>query len=97
VPPTPTPPRPDIITLGVTPQEAVVITYLIEARIPVTLALRSARDTGEVATDEVTLDYIMSTYGIDLPPRTDYTIEPAIRSIRQLLVGDAIELSDASQ
>jgi Flp pilus assembly protein CpaB len=91
--PTPTPARPDIVTLAVTPQEAVVITYLIEAKIPVTLALRSATDTSRVPTDDVTLEYIMGTYGIELPPRLPYSIEPAIRSIRQLIAGEQISLT----
>jgi Flp pilus assembly protein CpaB len=95
-PPTPTPARPDIITLGVTPQDAVVLTWLIEARIPVTLALRSATDTSRVPTDPVTLDYLMTTFGIPLPGKTEFTIEPAIRSIRQLIAGEEISLADAS-
>lgn len=93
--PTPTPARPDIVTLAVTPQEAVVITYYVEARIPVTLALRSASDTSRVPTDDVSLEYIMGTYGIELPPRLPYSIEPAIRSIRQLIAGETISLEDA--
>ncbi len=92
--PTPTPARPDIVTLAVTPQEAVVITYLVEARVPITLALRSATDTARVPTDDVTLEYIMGTYGIALPPRLPYSIEPAIRSIRQLIAGEQISLVD---
>jgi len=92
-PPTPTPPRPDIVTLGVTPQEAVVLTWLIEAKVPVTLALRSASDTARASTSEVTLDYMMGQYGISLPGKRPFSIEPAIRSIRQLEAGDQIQLS----
>ncbi|MFN8377340.1 MAG: Flp pilus assembly protein CpaB [Anaerolineae bacterium] len=95
--PTATPARPDIITLAVTPQEAVVITYYVEAKIPVTLALRSATDTSRVPTDDVTLEYLMGTYGIELPPRLPYSIEPAIRSIRQLIAGEQISLQDAPE
>jgi hypothetical protein len=93
VPPTPTPAR-DIVTLGVTRQDAVFITYMIEARIPVTLAIRSVNDTSRTTTSEVTLDYVMATYGIELPGRRPYSIEPAIRSIRQLLAGEEISLGD---
>ncbi len=93
-PPTPLPPRPDIITLGVTPQEAVVITWMIEARIPITLALRSASATARTATTEVTLDYVMGQYGITLPGKRPFGIEPAIRSIRQLVTDGLISLSD---
>ena len=95
--PTPTPARPDIVTLAVTPQEAVVITYYVEAKIPVTLALRSATDTSRVPTDDVTLEYLMGTYGIELPPRLPYSIEPAIRSIRQLVAGEQISLQEAPE
>ena len=95
-PPTPTPPRPDIVTLGVTPQEAVVLTWLIEAKVPVTLALRSASDTARASTSEVTLDYMMGQYGISLPGKRPFSIEPAIRSIRQLEAGDQIQLSDST-
>jgi pilus assembly protein CpaB len=96
-PPTPTPSRPDIITLGVTPQDAVVLTHFIEAKIPVTLALRSATDVSRTFTDAVTLDYIMNTFGIPLPGKTEYAIEPAIRSIRQLIAGDEISLAPGPQ
>lgn len=91
-PPTPIPP-PDIVTLGVTPQYAVVLVWAIEAKLPLTLALRSATDTSRVPTQPVTLDFIMNEFRIDLPGRRDYTIEPAIRSIRQLLAGDEISLN----
>jgi pilus assembly protein CpaB len=97
--PTPLPtaqPLPDIVTLAVTPQDAVIITWLIEARIPITFALRSASDTSRVPTDPVTLDYIMSEYGIAVPEKREFSIQPAIRSIRQLIGGEAIEVSSGN-
>jgi Flp pilus assembly protein CpaB len=94
-PPAPTiPPRPDIITVAVTPQDAVVLTWLVEAGIPITFALRSASSTSQVQTDPVSLDYIMTRFNIDVPEKFNYNIEPAIRSIRQLSVGNQIELRD---
>jgi Flp pilus assembly protein CpaB len=95
--PTPTLTRPNIVTLGVTPQDAVVITYAIEARLPLTFLLRSASDTSRVPTDPVTLDYIMTEFNIQLPGRRPYSIEPAIRSIRQLVIENQVQFSnDAS-
>ncbi|MEQ8671712.1 MAG: Flp pilus assembly protein CpaB [Aggregatilineales bacterium] len=91
--PTAQPPRPDIVTLAVSPQDAVVITYLIEAKIPITFALRSATDTSQVPTQAVTLQFIMSEFGITLPDRVGYSIEPAIRSIRRLVAGEEISLN----
>lgn len=82
--PTPTPVRPDIVTLGVTPQEAVLLVWAIESRLPLTLALRSVADTSSVPTEAVTLDVFMSEYRITVPGKREYTIEPALRTIRQL-------------
>lgn len=92
--PSPTPARPDIVTLGVTPQEAVVLAWAVEAKLPVTLALRAATDTSRTTTQDVNLDYILSTYNIEPPVKRQYTIEPAIRSIRQLIAGDQISLAE---
>jgi pilus assembly protein CpaB len=96
-PPTPTPPRPDVITLGVTAQDAVMLTWLIEAKVPVTLALRSVNDTARSSTAPVTLDYIMRSYGIEVPAKREYSIEPAIRSIRQLVAEQVIDLAPGAQ
>jgi len=90
--PTPVPPRPDIITLAVSPQDAVVLTWMMEARLPITFALRSATSTSQVPTEPVNLQYITDTFRIDIPGRLDYSIEPAPDSIRQLFIGNRISL-----
>ncbi len=92
--PTPRPQRPDIITLAVTPQEAVELAWAIDARLPITLVLRSARDEMvNIPTTSVTLQYLMDTHNISPPPRTTIALEPAIRSIRQLMVTSEIQLT----
>lgn len=92
--PTPVPPRPDIITLAVSPQDAVTLTWMVEARIPMTFALRSATSTSLVGTEAVTLDYILGSFSISVPDKFSYSIEPAVRSIRQLYAGNTISLSN---
>lgn len=93
VPPTPVPPRPDIVTLAVTPQDAVVLTWLLEAGVPMTFALRSASSPASTQTETVSLDYIMTRFSIAVPDKFEYSIEPAIRSIRQIEVGNRIQLT----
>lgn len=95
--PSPTPKLPDIVTLGVTPQDAVVLVWAVEARLPLTLALRPAGDASRTTTQAVSMDYIMSTYSIDPPAKRQYTIEPAIRSIRQLFSSESVVLTPISQ
>jgi len=92
--PTATPvPPPNIVTLGVTPQYAVVLVWAIDAKLPVTLALRSVNDRSTQQTTPVTLDYMMQEFRIEVPARRNYSIEPAVRSIRQLVTGDIIDLA----
>lgn len=91
--PTLEPPRPETVVLAVSPQEAVTIAYMTERQTPLTLVIRPAADRSRRQTDQVTLDYIISQYDITIPRRNDYGLEPAIRSIRQIMVTDRIQLT----
>jgi Flp pilus assembly protein CpaB len=93
VAPTATPIPPDIVAIAVSPQEAVVLTFFIESRFPITFALRPANEIGSQNVAQVNLEYVLSQYRISLPRRLDYSVEPAIRSIRQLYAGDLIQLN----
>lgn len=87
---------PDIITLAVSPQDAVVLVWAIDSKLPITLALRSATDISQVPTQPVTLEYIMSNYNISAPNRLPYALEPALRSIRQLVAFEEIRLQESN-
>jgi Flp pilus assembly protein CpaB len=90
--PTPLPPRPDIVSIAVSPQEAVVLAYYIEAKMPISFVLRPANETGLASVQQVDIDYIMDQYRIVLPRKLPYALEPAIRSIRQLVASESISL-----
>ncbi len=84
-PATATPAPPDIVTLVVSPQDALVLNYVnrLADRYPgsvvVTLALRSAGDTSRVETESVTLQYMFDRYKIALPAKLSYGLEmPAV-------------------
>jgi hypothetical protein len=79
-PPTPTPTVPNIITLGITPQDAVVLTWALNSGVNINMALRSARDVPQVPTTSVTLQYMIETYNITVPPKLPYSLEPSIRT-----------------
>jgi hypothetical protein len=76
--PTSTPLPPDIITLVVSPQDAIVLNYVnrLAERYPqdlqMTFALRSAGDTSRIDTEAVTLSYMFETYNIALPAKLNY-------------------------
>ena len=73
-----------------------MLVWAVDARLPITLALRSATDISQVPTQPVTLEYIMSNYNISAPNRLPYALEPALRSIRQLIAFEEIALQDSN-
>jgi Flp pilus assembly protein CpaB len=74
--PTPTPPpTPTIITLIVTPQDAVALTYLINSGTQFTLVLRAPDDKSRVETEAATLQYLLSQYAIPVPAKLPYVMD----------------------
>jgi Flp pilus assembly protein CpaB len=69
---------PDTITLVVTPQDAVTLTYLNYVGARYTLVLRSPGDDQRVMTEAGTLQFLLDQYNIPLPTRLPYGIEPRI-------------------
>ncbi|GAB4527344.1 MAG: hypothetical protein Fur0018_12950 [Anaerolineales bacterium] len=74
---------PDVITLIVSPQDAVTLNYLIYGGAELTLALRSAatENNDVIPTQPVTLQYIMDTYNIPMPARQPYGLEPKVQDL----------------
>ncbi|MEX1247318.1 MAG: SAF domain-containing protein [Anaerolineales bacterium] len=73
---------PDLITLIVTPQDAITLNYLVYAGAKLTLALRSANDDSIATTEAVTLEYLLTTYNIPVPTKLPYGLEPRIDSLQ---------------
>jgi Flp pilus assembly protein CpaB len=71
-------PLPDVITLIVSPQDAVTLNYLIYAGAKLTLALRSANDDSTTTTEAVTLQFLLESYNIPIPVKLPYGIEPRV-------------------
>lgn len=78
---------PTIITLGVTPQEALVLTWAVDSQIPITLALRPAGDLSSAPTQSVTLQYMIQNFNIAQPDRLPFALEPPITSVRRFNLG----------
>ncbi|MCC6148157.1 MAG: hypothetical protein IT308_11385 [Anaerolineaceae bacterium] len=72
------PPRPDIITVVVSPQDAQTINYLLLSGANLNLALRSAGDDQRIPTEPVTLQFVLDQYGIPYPVKLPYGLEPPV-------------------
>jgi pilus assembly protein CpaB len=79
--PTPIPSPPDVITLIVSPQDAVTLNYLIYGGAQLTLVLRNPRDANVSATVAVTLSYLLDQYNIPIPVKLPYGIHPAVTAL----------------
>jgi pilus assembly protein CpaB len=74
---------PDNITLIVTPQEAVNLTYLIDSGVNISLALRSAGDSTVIDTETATMQYFLDDYSIPLPGKLPYGLAPRVDQIQE--------------
>jgi len=81
--PTPTapPPPPDVITLIVSPQDAVTLNYLIYSGAQLTIVMRNPRDTSVTTTEAVTLSFLLDQYSIPVPVKLPYGFEPAVTAL----------------
>jgi Flp pilus assembly protein CpaB len=75
--------QPDIITLIVTPQDAVTLSYLVYGNSKITLTLRGADDQSRVETEAATLQFLLSQYGIPVPAKLPYGTTPRIDELIQ--------------
>ena len=72
---------PDNITLVVTPQEAVNLTYLINSGVDISLALRSAGDSTVIDTQTATIQFFLDNYAIPLPAKLPYGLAPRVDKV----------------
>jgi pilus assembly protein CpaB len=79
--PTPMPAPPDVITLIVSPQDAVTLNYLIYGGAELTLVLRNPRDAETNGTEAVTLSYLLDQYNIPIPVKLPYGFQPAVTAL----------------
>lgn len=83
--PTPAPLLPEVITLIVTPQDAITLNYLVQLQnvnaANLTLVLRSPNDDSRVQTEAATLDFLLKQYNIPVPVKLPYGVEPRIDNL----------------
>jgi pilus assembly protein CpaB len=69
---------PDIVTLIVSPQDAVTLSYMVYTNAKMTLTLRNPSDQSRLATEAATLQFLLSQYNIPVPAKLPYALQPRI-------------------
>jgi hypothetical protein len=72
----PAPSRPDIVTLLVSPQDSITLSYLTQTDAEIMLTLRNPSDQARQATEAATLQFLLSQYNIPVPAKLPYSFEP---------------------
>jgi Flp pilus assembly protein CpaB len=74
---------PNIITLIVSPQDAVTLSYMIHTDARLSMTLRNPSDQSRLATEAATLQFLLSQYNIPIPAKLPYALEPRIDLLRE--------------
>jgi Flp pilus assembly protein CpaB len=82
------PQPPDIVTLIVSPQEALVLNWAIKVGAPLTLTLRSPEDPEATRTTSVTLQYLVEEMDVTVPLKLPYSLEPALSELIEPVLGN---------
>jgi len=72
---------PDIVTLIVTPQDSITLTYLLntlDTQTRLSMTLRNPSDQARQATEASTLQFLLSQYNIPVPAKLPYAMQPAL-------------------
>lgn len=74
-------PAPDIITLIVSPQDAVTLSYMVYTNAQIMMTLRNPSDQSRQATEAATLQFLLSQYNIPVPAKLPYAMQPRIDAL----------------
>jgi pilus assembly protein CpaB len=72
---------PDIITLIVTPQDALALNWAVRTGADLVLTLRAPGDLERTEVTSVTLQYVLDTYDIAVPTKLPYALEPGLSEV----------------
>ena len=72
-PPTATPP-PDVVLIALPPQQQLFLKYAVESNSVVDFALRGVNDGELYPVDNVTFEYIIQRFNVEIPPNFTYII-----------------------
>ena len=69
------------VTLIVSPQDAVTLSYMIYTNAKITMTLRNPGDESRLATEAATLQFLLSQYNIPVPAKLPYALQPKIDAL----------------
>jgi Flp pilus assembly protein CpaB len=71
------PAPPDIVTLVVSPQDSITLSYIMYTNAKITMTLRNPTDQARQATEASTMQFLLSQYNIPVPAKLPYSMQPS--------------------
>lgn len=88
-PPPPAPP--DLVTLIVSPQDSVTLSYLVYTNAQIMLTLRNPADQSRQQTEAATLQFLLSQYNIPVPAKLPYAAQPSLTALAPPVLTNSVQ------
>jgi hypothetical protein len=79
--PTPTPIPDDVAVVALQPQQQLLLRYAVDVNAQVFFALRGVNDGQLYTVENMTLDFLLERFNVEIPPNLGYTVETLIREV----------------
>ena len=79
--PTATPSPADVVVVALQPQQQLLLRYAVEVNAQVFFALRGVNDGQLYSVENMTLDYLLERFNVEVPPNLGYSVETTIRQV----------------
>jgi Flp pilus assembly protein CpaB len=83
--------EPDLVTLIVSPQDSITLSYLIYTNAQISLALRNPSDNSRQQTEASTLQFLLSQYNIPVPAKLPYAMQPALTTLAPPVLTNSVQ------
>lgn len=89
--PTPTPMPDDVVVVALQPQQQLLLRYAVGVNAQVFFALRGVNDGQLYSVENMTLDYLLERFNVEIPPNLGYSVETLIRQVTPTPPGQTTE------
>jgi Flp pilus assembly protein CpaB len=79
--PTATPSPADVVVVALQPQQQLLLRYAVEVNAQVFFALRGVNDGQLYSVENMTLDFLLERFNVEVPPNLGYSVEATIRQV----------------
>ncbi len=79
--PTATPSPADVVVVALQPQQQLLLRYAVDVNAQVFFALRGVNDGQLYSVENMTLDYLLERFNVEVPPNLGYSVEATIKQV----------------